>query len=57
MDGPASGRRSLVSEACIVVAVPAKSLAKAEESARLLQTSGGLWFAYTAHGNFVPIVP
>jgi hypothetical protein len=47
----------LVSEGCIVVAVPAKNLAKAEETARLLKGRGGQWFAYTAHGNFVPIVP
>ena len=48
---------SIVANGQVVIAVPAKNLQVAEETARVLRKRGGQWFAYTAHGNFVPVAP
>jgi len=48
---------TIVSDGQVVIAVPARSLRVAEETAQVLRRRGGQWFAYTAHGNFVPMAP
>jgi len=45
----------LVASGQVVVAVPARNLKTAEQTAGLFRAHGGQWFAYTAHGNFVPV--
>lgn len=47
----------LVRDGAVVVAVPEADVASADRDAAILRQHGGQWFAYTAHGNFVPVAP
>ena len=49
------GMSRSVADGQVVVAVFAKNLQAADGAARVLRGHGGQWFAYTAHGNFVPV--
>jgi hypothetical protein len=44
-----------VADGQVVAAVFAKNMQVADEAARVLRRHGGQWFAYTAHGNFIPV--
>lgn len=49
------GMSRLVEDGFVVLALPADRIADADSTARLLRDHGAQWFAYTAHGNFVPV--